>query len=149
MKLALGADHAGFSFKAALIKHLNAAGHSVVDCGTTSEASTDYPDYALRVAQAVADGVCERGILACGTGIGMCIAANKIKGVRAAVVWNEKTAALAAEHNGANVLCLGGRFLSAPRIARLVRIWLRASFEGGRHLRRLNKIVALEKGGAR
>jgi ribose 5-phosphate isomerase B len=145
MKLALGADHAGFSFKAALIKHLNAAGHSVVDCGTTSEASTDYPDYALRVAQAVADGVCERGILACGTGIGMCIAANKVHGVRAATVWSVETAKLASEHNWANVLCLPARFVEQSNLLAMADAWLKTPNDTSeRHSRRVKKILEIE-----
>ncbi|MBL0057900.1 MAG: ribose 5-phosphate isomerase B [Elusimicrobia bacterium] len=149
MNVFIGADHGGFLAKTLLVRSLRADGHVVTDVGAPSGEPTDYPDHAALVARAVAKGKAERGVLICGTGIGMSIAANKVKGVRAAVAWNEKTAALAAEHNGANVLCLGGRFLSAPRITRLVRIWLRTSFAGGRHLRRLNKISALEKGGAR
>jgi ribose 5-phosphate isomerase B len=149
MKIALGADHGGFPAKEALRRQLVRAGHAVVDLGTQSEESTDYPDYARAVGRAVARGRVDRGVLICGTGIGMSIAANKIRGVRAAVVWSDKTAALAAEHNGANVLCLGGRVHARTAIARMVKVWLATPFGEGRHARRLGKIARLEKGGPR
>ncbi len=123
-----------------------AAGHHVTDVGTIDESSVDYPDFAVRVGRAVAGKKADRGVLLCGTGIGMAIAANKIRGVRAAVVWNKKTAALAAEHNDANVLCLGARILSSSSIVALVKAWLAAPFGGDRHVRRINKIRALERG---
>lgn len=149
MRIALGADHGGFPAKAALARRLIRAGHAVVDFGTDSEASTDYPVYARAVGRAVARGRVDRGVLICGTGIGMSIAANKVPGVRAAVVWSDKTAALAAEHNGANVLCLGGRLHSKAAIARMVALWLATPFGEGRHARRLRKIARMEKGGIR
>ncbi|MBK7208615.1 MAG: ribose 5-phosphate isomerase B [Elusimicrobia bacterium] len=149
MRIALGADHGGFPAKDALARRLTRAGHAVVDFGTDSEASTDYPDYARAVGRAVARDRVDRGVLICGTGIGMSIAANKVPGVRAAVVWNDKTAALAAEHNGANVLCLGGRVHSKAAIARMVAVWLATPFGEGRHARRLRKIARMEKGGDR
>jgi ribose 5-phosphate isomerase B len=145
MKLIIGSDHGGFKAKESLLPTLRAEGHSVVDVGTFTDESTDYPDSAARVGRAVAGGKAERGILICGTGIGMCIAVNKIKGVRGAVVWSEETAALAAEHNGANVLCLGGRMLSKKQINAFVKIWLKTRFGRGRHLRRVKKISSLEK----
>lgn len=144
MKLIVGSDHGGFKAKSSLILALRRDGHTVTDVGTFNEDSADYPDYAVLVGRAVAAGKADRGLLICGTGIGMCIAANKIKGVRAAVVWTKETAILAAEHNGANVLCLGARVLSQSKINAFARIWLKTSFEGGRHLRRLNKIAALD-----
>lgn len=149
MKIALGADHGGFPVKAALVRLLTRLGHTVLDFGTDSDASTDYPDYARRVGTAVARGRAERGLLVCGTGIGMSIAANKVPGVRAAVVWSDKTAALAAEHNGANVLCLGARVHARAVLERLVKIWLSTPFGEGRHARRLKKIFRMEKGGTR
>src|SRR5262245_16725203 len=106
MKIAVGSDHGGWKAKTALVKFLRDAGHRVADVGTVSEDSVDYPDYARGVAMLVKRNRADRGILVCGTGIGMCIAANKVKGIRAAVVWNVEVAKLAAEHNGANVLCL-------------------------------------------
>lgn len=123
-----------------------AAGHHVTDVGTIDESSVDYPDFAVRVGRAVAGKKADRGVLLCGTGIGMAIAANKIRGVRAAVVWNKKTAVLAAEHNDANVLCLGARILSASTIVALVKAWLATAFGGDRHVRRINIIRALERG---
>lgn len=147
MKLVIGSDHGGFRAKEALVLALRADGHRVIDLGTSSEESSDYPDFAGKVGLAVAKGKASRGILVCGTGIGMSVAANKVKGVRAAVVWSVKTAALAAEHNGANVLCLGGRLFPKSKLIDFARIWLKTPFGGGRHLRRLKKISALEKGG--
>lgn len=149
MIIALGADHGGFPVKAALHRLLARLGHTVLDFGTDSDASTDYPDYARRVGVAVARGKADRGLLICGTGIGMSIAANKVPGVRAAVVWSDKTAALAAEHNGANVLCLGARVHSRAAVERMVKIWLSTPFGEGRHVRRLKKIARMEKGGTR
>ena len=149
MRIALGADHGGFPVKEMLRRRLVQAGHAVVDLGTRGEESTDYPDFARAVGRAVASGRVDRGVLVCGTGIGMSIAANKIRGVRAAVVWSDKTAALAAEHNGANVLCLGGRVHTRAAIARMVKIWLSTPFGEGRHARRLRKIARMEKGGSR
>lgn len=145
MKIAVGSDHGGFAAKEALVRRLTTLGHHILDLGTTSDASSDYPDYAKAVGSAVASRHADRGVLLCGTGIGMAIAANKIPGVRAAVVWNNTTAILAAEHNGANILCLGGRLLSRPAISRLVEIWLKTPFGGGRHARRIRKIARMEK----
>ena len=145
LRVALGADHAGYPVKHALLEHLLSQGYRVVDMGTTSEESTDYPDYAFRVGKAVASGRCDRGILACGTGIGMCIAANKVKGVRAAVVWSDQSARLAAEHNWANVLCVSAVFSSISAVKKFVRIWLSRSFDKtGRHRRRIGKIAKFE-----
>jgi ribose 5-phosphate isomerase B len=144
-KIAIGADHAGYAFKAGLMKHLTDQGHLVVDCGTASEESTDYPDYALRVAKAVASGRCERGILACGTGIGMCIAANKVKGIRAGTVWSIKTAKLAAQHNWTNVLCLPARFVKEPNLLKMADAWLKTPYDKAeRHERRVKKILEIE-----
>lgn len=145
MKIVLGSDHAGFRAKEALASALVRLGHRVDDRGPTSDARADYPDFAKIVGRAVAQGGADRGVLVCGTGIGMAIAANKIPGVRAAVVWSEKTAALASAHNGANVLCLSGRLFSSARLARFAKVWLATPFEGGRHRRRINKITALER----
>ncbi len=145
MKIIIGSDHGGFKAKESLVRLLRGDGHTVTDVGTFNEDSTDYPDYARQVGEAVAAGKAERGILVCGTGIGMSIAANKMRGVRAAVVWSNETAALAAEHNGANVLCLGGRVHSRSKINGFARIWLKTPFGEGRHRRRLNKIAALDR----
>jgi ribose 5-phosphate isomerase B len=145
LRIALGADHGGFAGKAALSRFLGREGHRVVDVGTFSDESVDYPDFARLVAEKVARGACRRGILLCGTGIGMAMAANKVKGIRAAVVWNPATARLAAEHNGANVLCLSGRFFNDRERLAMVKAWLAAPFGGGRHTRRLRKVSRLEK----
>lgn len=145
MKIAIGSDHAGFQRKKELILFLSREGYKVVDVGCYSNESCDYPDYAKKVAQAVSLRRAERGILVCGTGIGMGMVANKFLKVRAAVCWDSKTAALASEHNCANVLCLSGRLTSAPMTEKIVRTWLNTPFAGGRHLRRLKKIEQIER----
>ena len=143
MRIVIGSDHAGFRLKEQLKKYLVSLGHDFVDVGTASEMSCDYPDFAKLVAQRVSSGEFERGVLACGTGIGMCIAANKVNGVRAALVHDPVTARLAWEHNQANVLCLGSRLLAAEYACELVMVWLNAQFEE-RHRRRVDKVFALE-----
>lgn len=145
MKIALGADHAGFSVKKELFASLAEEGYKVIDLGTYSEDASDYPDYASRVAKAVASGRCDRGILACGSGAGMCIAANKVKGIRASTPWTIKTAKLAAQHNWVNVMCVPSRFLAVPTIKKIVRAWLNTPYDkGGRHERRVGKIGKIE-----
>jgi ribose 5-phosphate isomerase B len=144
LRIALGADHAGFATKAELFRELTDQGYKVIDFGTHSEESCDYPDFAVRVGKAVASGRCDRGILACGSGIGMAITANKVKGVRAATPWSVKVARLSAQHNSCNVLCVAGRFSTLPSIKRIVRAWLATPFEGGRHQRRIEKIRKIE-----
>ncbi|MFP4055625.1 MAG: ribose 5-phosphate isomerase B [Candidatus Brocadiia bacterium] len=145
MKVAIGSDHAGLRAKRQAAKTLEELGHEVVDVGTDSEASTDYPDYALRVARKVASSECDAGILCCGTGIGMSMAANKVPGIRAAVCHNEYTCEMARRHNDANILCMGGRVLDERRVDELVRLFLRTPFEGGRHLRRVRKVNDLDR----
>ena len=145
MKIALGADHAGMMLSVDLAKSLTEAGHQVEDLGTYSEASVDYPDFAKKVADSVAGGKTELGILVCGTGIGMSITANKVHGVRAAVCRTEFEAKMARAHNDANILCLGQR-VTGPGLAKeVVRAFISSSFEGGRHASRVAKITALEK----
>lgn len=145
MKIAIAADHAGFSLKEALRNKLAAAGHELTDYGAFSSESTDYPDYALAVAEQVAAGRAARGVLVCSTGIGMSIAANKVVGVRAAVGANEESVQLTRQHNDANVLALGARFLSPDDAARLVDVFLATEFSGAaRHARRIEKIAAIE-----
>ena len=144
MKIAIGADHAGFAAKEEIKAVIKALGHQVVDAGTASDASVDYPDFAEKVARAVVDGGADRGVLICGTGIGMSIAANKVHGIRAAVIADEKTAELSRKHNDANVFCAGARMTPLPRIAESLKVWLETPFEGGRHQNRVNKISALE-----
>lgn len=144
MRVALGADHAGVHLKDALRSLLESRGIVALDLGTTDQASVDYPDFAARVARAVAAGSADRGILVCGTGLGMAIAANKVDGVRAAPVVDVESARLAREHNDANVLALGAR-VTPPEIAQqIVSTFLDTPFAGGRHQRRLEKIAALE-----
>ncbi len=144
MKIALGADHAGFELKEALRFFLTAAGHEVADLGTHSSESTDYPNYAAAVGRAVASGEADRGLLVCGTGIGMAIAANKIPGVRAVNGYDVASAHMARAHNDANVLTLGGRLLAAPAAEAITLEFLATPFEEGRHRRRVGEIESLE-----
>jgi len=143
--IVIGSDHGGLSLKAALTRFLNGRNIQVVDAGTDSNASVDYPEFGLKVAEMVASGEAAQGILVCGTGIGMSIAANKVPGVRAALVTDEFMARMSKEHNNANVLVLGGRVLDDQKACELVGVWLDAKFEGGRHQGRLEKISEIEK----
>jgi ribose 5-phosphate isomerase B len=149
MRLALGADHAGFALKQRLLAELRAAGHEVHDSGTSSEASCDYPDLAADVAARVAAGEAERGILVCGSGVGMSIAANKVPGVRAALGVDDEEVRLTRAHNDANVLALGERTTAPEKASRLVEVFLNTPYEGGRHQRRIDKIRELELASAR
>lgn len=144
MKIAIAADHAGFALKERLRLKLSERGHDVVDYGTASTDSCDYPDYARQVAGEVGQGRSDRGILVCSTGIGMAMAANKVAGVRAAPAQSEDEVRLTREHNDANVLTLGARYLDEERAAALIDIFLNTEFTGGRHARRVAKIAALE-----
>lgn len=144
-RIAFGCDHAGFSAKTQIIRHLEKLGHKVDDLGCFSEEPCDYPDYAKAVAEKVSSGEFHKGVLACGSGIGMAIAANKFPKVRAAVVWDENAALTAASHNIANVLCLPVRRLPAVKLKRILTMWLKTPSGGGRHLRRVKKITALER----
>jgi ribose 5-phosphate isomerase B len=146
MKVAIASDHRGFHLKEKVISLLKSKGHTVVDDGPASEASVDYPDFAALVAKKVSNGEVERGILICGTGIGMAISANKFPGVRAAACAEEVTAELSRRHNDLNVLCLSGDLLSSRVTERVVEIWMDTAFEGGRHARRVDKIAELERG---
>ena len=143
--IVIGSDHGGLSMKAALKSYLTRRGITVEDAGTDSDASVDYPDFGLKVAEEVASGRAEAGILVCGTGIGMSIAANKVPGIRAALVTDVFMARMAKEHNNANVLVLGGRVLDEQKACDLAGSWLDAAFEGGRHQGRLDKITEIEK----
>jgi ribose 5-phosphate isomerase B len=144
-RIAVGADHAGFRAKEGLRKYLESAGYTVDDAGTWSEESVDYPEFAVKVARRVQQGQDELGILICGTGIGMAMAANKIAGVRAAVAHDTLTARMSREHNDANVLALGARVLSEHQIIEVVASFLSAQFAGGRHQRRVDKIAQLDQ----
>ena len=146
MKIAIGSDHRGFDVKRRIVPSLKQLGHEVQDMGPESGDSVDYPDFAFQVARAVGSGQVERGILICGTGIGMCIAANKVRGVRAAPCHDSITAEMSRRHNNANVLCLSADLLGDELMNRMVRIWLETEFEGGRHARRVDKITAFEAG---
>lgn len=145
MKIVLGSDHAGFSLKETIKEHLSSQGYEIIDCGTDSEESVDYPDFGAKVAKTICDGVCEKGILVCGTGIGISIAANKLPGIRAAVCHDLFTAQASREHNDANILAMGARVLDPSLALEMVDLWLSTPFSGGRHQRRIDKISALEK----
>lgn len=144
-RIALGADHAGFHIKEVIKSFLEGQGYPVDDAGTWSEESVDYPDYARKVAGEVARGQAPLGILICGTGIGVAIAANKVEGVRAATAHDAMTARAAREHNDANVLTLGGRVVDTEHALEIVREFLGASFAGGRHQRRIDKITEIDR----
>jgi ribose 5-phosphate isomerase B len=145
MKIALAADHAGFEEKEKIKETLDELGVEYDDMGTDSCDSVDYPDYARKAAEAVAAGKYDQGLLVCGSGTGMAIAANKVPGIRAAVAWSVDIARLAREHNDANVLSLAARFSTPDEMDKIVRAWFAARFEGGRHATRVNKIEKLQK----
>jgi len=145
MKVAIASDHRGYHLKEKVIALLKSKGHEVIDDGPSSDEAVDYPDFAALVARKVSAGEVERGILICGTGLGMAIAANKFPGVRAANCADEVTAELSRRHNDLNVLCLSGDLLSSRITERLVEIWMDTEFEGGRHKRRVAKIGELEQ----
>lgn len=145
MKIAIGADHAGFEEKEAIKPTLEALGIEFIDVGTTSADSVDYPDFAQKVADAVGKGEVDQGLLMCGSGTGMAISANKVKGVRAAVAWNEDIARLARQHNNANVLALPARFASKEEMVAIVKAFFSTDFEGGRHAPRVDKISQIER----
>lgn len=144
MKIALGCDHAAYQLKNTVKEHIEAAGHEVHDFGTFDEASVDYPDYAFFVGKAVVNGEVDRGILLCGTGIGIGIAANKIPGVRAALCHDLFSAEASRQHNNANILTMGARVIEPELALKIVDTWLATEFEGGRHQRRIDKITNIE-----
>ena len=145
MKIAIAADHAGYDEKEKIKKTLDEIGVEYTDMGTDSTESVDYPDFARKVGEAVADGEYDKGILVCGSGTGMAIAANKVPGIRAAVAWNEEIARLSRQHNNANVLSLAARYIPDEEQEKIVKVWLETDFEGGRHERRVEKIEQIEK----
>jgi ribose 5-phosphate isomerase B len=145
MRVALASDHAGFSLKGKIYRFLSSQGYEVMDLGPEREDPVDYPDYAAQVALMVSKGEVERGILVCGTGLGMMVVANKFKGVRAVSVSDEYSARQSRKHLDANVLCLGARVLGEELALSLVEVWLSTDFEGGRHLRRLEKLRLIEE----
>ncbi|MBO5983184.1 MAG: ribose 5-phosphate isomerase B [Clostridia bacterium] len=144
-KVAIGCDHGGIVLKDAVVSVLTELGAEIVDFGTMTEQSVDYPEYGLKVAEAVSEGGCNLGVVMCGTGIGISISANKVPGVRCALVTNEFMATATKNHNNANVLALGGRVLTPDEAKALVKAWYTAEYEGGRHQKRLDMITAIEK----
>ena len=145
MRVAVGSDHRGISMRHRILEVLKRLGQEVIDVGTNKTQDVDYPDIAAAVAGSVSKGEAERGILICGTGLGMCIVANKFPGVRAAPCHDELTAEVTRRHNDLNVLCLSGDILGEQHVDRLVEVWLKTEFEGGRHARRVAKIKSLER----
>ncbi len=145
MRIAIGSDHRGREIKERLVRMLKQHEHEVVDVGAFGSESVDYPDYAALVCQKVVCGEADRGILICGTGIGMAITANKVAGIRAAAVYDDVTAEMSRRHNDINVLCLPANLLSTSQLEKLVGIFLQTEFEGGRHQRRLQKIRNIEQ----
>lgn len=143
MKIALGSDHAGFQLKESLKSYLQSQDHEVIDFGCDSEERCDYPDYGYKAVKAVSDGKVERAVLVCGSGIGICMVANKVKGIRAAVLRIEEDAKLSRGHNDANVACFGGRLTDSKKAQKLLDIFLKTPFEGGRHIDRLAKLEKL------
>ena len=144
MKIAIGSDHRGYSLKERIKALLAGDGHEIVDVGTDSEDSADYPDFAIPVAEKTAGGEVDRGILICGSGIGVSIVANKVDGARAALVWTVDQALMTRKHNDSNVLALSEEIMDDERLDELVRVWIDTEFEGGRHQRRLDKITDYE-----
>jgi ribose 5-phosphate isomerase B len=146
MNISIGSDHAGFEYKQALVEMLRAQDHEVIDVGTHSADSTDYPLWCIPAAEKVASGEAEKGIVIGGSGNGEAIAANKVKGIRCAIAWSDETARLGSEHNNANVLSIGERMVTLETAKRLVDIWLSTPFEGGRHLQRIEELAKYEAG---
>lgn len=144
-RVAIGSDHAGYESKESAKREISALGVEVEDKGTNSLESVDYPDFGAAVGRAVASGEVERGVVICGSGIGISIAANKVPGVRAALCWNEETARLARQHNDANVLCIGARFIAPELAAQMIRTFLETEFDGGRHQERVEKLTQLDE----
>ncbi len=145
MKIAVASDHRGFAIKSKILQMITEAGHEAIDLGTDSIESVDYPDFAGQVAKSVSSGTIDRGILICGSGLGMCIVANKFPGVRATQCHDDLSAEMSRLHNDSNVLCLSADMLGDKLINRMINIWLKTKFEGGRHARRLEKIAEIER----
>jgi ribose 5-phosphate isomerase B len=143
MKIIIGSDHGGYELKQIVVSFLTQLGHQVEDIGTHSNESVDYPEYAVQVARSVTDGLSDRGILICGSGIGMCMTANRITGARAALVSEPYAARMSRRHNDSNILCLGGRLVGDQLALEIVSAWLQEEFEGGRHQRRVDLIEQL------
>ncbi|MDR0965556.1 MAG: ribose 5-phosphate isomerase B [Myxococcales bacterium] len=148
MRIALGSDHAGLCLKREIAAQLTSLGHEPLDFGTQGTASVDYPDFAEKVARAIQSGDCAKGVLVCGTGVGMCIAANKFRGIRAALCTCELEARMTRQHNDANILCLGERVIGVELARAIAEAFFATAFAGGRHQVRLDKIAAIERGEA-
>ncbi len=146
-RVAVGSDHGGYPAKEVLARYLVALGYQVTDVGTDGTASVDYPDFAVKVARAVARGACDRGIMIDGAGIGSSMVCNKVRGIRAALCYDLRTIVNSREHNDANVLTLGGPLHKPDELCEMARVWLQTSFAGGRHWPRVNKIMAVERSG--
>jgi ribose 5-phosphate isomerase B len=144
-RIAIGSDHAGFEAKEQAKREIAALGFDVDDKGTDNLDSVDYPDFGAAVGRAVVSGEVDRGVVICGSGIGISIAANKVPGVRAALCWNEETARLARQHNDANVLCIGARFIPPEEAAQMIRVFMETEFSGGRHQQRVEKLAKLDE----
>ena len=144
MKIAIGRDHGGYVLKDAVIGCLKKRGIEVIDCGTNSTDSVDYPVFGEKVARLVAKGECEKGVVMCGTGIGISIAANKVKGIRCALCHDEYTAKMTAMHNNSNVLAMGGRVVTPEKAVQILENWLDTQFEGGRHIKRVDMLTEIE-----
>jgi len=144
MKIALASDHAGFRYKEKIREQLNGLGHEIIDFGTNSEESVDYPDFIVPAARAVANGECEKGIVLGGSGNGEAMAANKVKGIRCALCWNVESARLGRAHNNANMISMGQRMMDIETALAIVEEWLKTPFDGGRHVVRIKKIAEAE-----
>ena len=144
MKIILGADHGGFELKNDIAKWLETQGYQIQDIGTFSSESVDYPDFSLKVAQEVTNGIFERGVLGCGSGVGVAIAANKVNGIRAVQCHDTVIARLSREHNDTNIITMGGRFIAKELAYEIMTIWLNTEFAGGRHYKRIDKINSIE-----
>lgn len=145
MKICMASDHGGFELKNIILKHLQIKGYNVLDLGTDSIDSVDYPDFAIKAVKSILNKECSRGIIMCGTGIGISISANRFPGIRAALCWDSLTAKLSRQHNNSNILAMGGRLIGVELAKEIVDVWLNTEFDGGRHEGRINKIDELAK----
>ncbi|OQB15995.1 MAG: Ribose-5-phosphate isomerase B [Firmicutes bacterium ADurb.Bin193] len=143
--IAIGSDHGGYELKGVLLEYLKGKKTKVIDCGTFSSDTVDYPDIAKLVGSKVVSGEAEFGILICGTGIGICMSANKIRGIRAAVLYNDYAARMAKEHNDANIICFGGRTTEPDAAKQMIEVFMKSKFKGGRHQTRVDKIMSIEE----
>lgn len=145
MKICMASDHGSFELKNVILKYLQSKGYNIIDLGTDSPDSVDYPDFALKAVNSIINKECSRGIIMCGTGIGISISANRFPGIRAALCWDSLTAKLSRQHNNSNILAMGGRLIGIELAKDIVDTWLTTDFDGGRHERRINKIDEIAK----